>query len=207
MLTGWIQRTVRFMDDESAIQADLADGQRNGEVSGTRSLVSNLLVGKVYRLPDTKAQIDIGRAIARSKLLSMKTNRYFVPNSIVVSIGILSLNCCRQRQALGIDNLNADLTELLMKKGRPLTMLHTVQNPKGSYGLGWQISNDPAAGLLLSHGGTNRKWYSRIWLAPDKKFAVVVACNSGSGKAAALCNDVINRFGTKYEILPEKIAP
>ncbi|MCB1095415.1 MAG: beta-lactamase family protein [Verrucomicrobiae bacterium] len=103
-------------------------------------------------------------------------------------------------------HLGIDRTRLL-KKGRSLTVLHTVQNPKGSYGLGWQVSNHPAAGLVLSHGGTNRKWYSRIWLAPDKKFAVVVACNSGSGKAAALCNNVINRFGTKYGILPEKKAP
>ncbi len=102
---------------------------------------------------------------------------------------------------LGIDR------KRLLKKARSLTMLHTVQNPKGSYGLGWQISNHPNAGLVLSHGGTNGKWQSKIWIAPDKKFAIVVACNSGSGKAAALCNDVINRFGTKYGILPEKKAP
>jgi CubicO group peptidase (beta-lactamase class C family) len=52
------------------------------------------------------------------------------------------------------------------------------------YAFGWIITErDWAGGRTLTHNGTNTLWFSVVWMAPKKDFAVLVACNQG-GKAA-----------------------
>lgn len=54
--------------------------------------------------------------------------------------------------------------------------------------MGWMIAdNQPwAGGPALTHAGSNTMWYAVAWLAPEKDFAVVIACNQAD---AAACND------------------
>jgi CubicO group peptidase (beta-lactamase class C family) len=58
------------------------------------------------------------------------------------------------------------------------------------YAMGWIVlDNQPwAGGPALTHAGSNTMWYAVAWLAPEKDFAVLVACNQANGKA---CNDAV----------------
>ena len=50
----------------------------------------------------------------------------------------------------------------------------------GDYGFGWNITTRPwANGAVWTHTGTNTMNYAVMWLAPNRKFAVVVATNMG----------------------------
>ena len=81
--------------------------------------------------------------------------------------------------------------------------LHTP--PADGYAMGWSVSTRGWAkgdkpgdtGRVLTHNGSNTMWFCVTWLAPEKGFAVLVACNTGgdgAGKgtddaAAALIHD------------------
>jgi CubicO group peptidase (beta-lactamase class C family) len=71
----------------------------------------------------------------------------------------------------------------------------------GTYALGWGLyERDWASGPALSHGGSNTKNYSIVWIAPQRDFAVLVATNLGGGDDAKgldkLCSDLIRKFLT-----------
>jgi CubicO group peptidase (beta-lactamase class C family) len=59
------------------------------------------------------------------------------------------------------------------------------------YAGGWIVARRPwAGGVALSHAGTNTSWYCVTWLAPEKGFAVLVACNSGKDGADKATDEV-----------------
>lgn len=80
----------------------------------------------------------------------------------------------------------------LGKSGKLLTadqlaFLHQPVAPSKDYAMGWLAVDRPwAGGTALTHTGTNTMFFAVMWLAPEKDFAVVVACNSGEG--AAVCD-------------------
>ena len=82
----------------------------------------------------------------------------------------------------------------LLKSAESFARLHQVHNPKGNYGLGWKVSSDLRRGRILTHGGTNKMWYSKVWAAPQHGAAVVVACNAGTSEGAALCAKIVSVF-------------
>jgi CubicO group peptidase (beta-lactamase class C family) len=63
------------------------------------------------------------------------------------------------------------------------------------YAMGWIVAQRPwaatkagARGRVLTHAGSNTQWYCVAWLAPDRDFAVLVACNEGDSKATKACD-------------------
>ncbi len=75
---------------------------------------------------------------------------------------------------------------------KSLDFLHTPVPPAEDYGVGWNIfKRDWAGGTALTHNGTNTMNYAVMWLAPDKKFAAVAACNIGGDAAAKACDDAV----------------
>ncbi len=80
-----------------------------------------------------------------------------------------------------------------------LTKLHTP--PAGTddhqYAMGWSVtkrdwaqgSAPGDAGRVLTHNGSNTMWFCVAWLAPEKKFAVLVMCNQGGEKAEKACDE------------------
>ena len=62
---------------------------------------------------------------------------------------------------------------------------------KDQYAAGWMVTSRPWAkgdgkndtGRVLTHGGSNTMWHCVAWVAPERRFAVVVACNRGDGEA------------------------
>ncbi|MSU33683.1 MAG: class A beta-lactamase-related serine hydrolase [Pedosphaera sp.] len=62
---------------------------------------------------------------------------------------------------------------------RSVQRLHTPLPNNNDYAHGWILLERPwgGAGRVLHHAGSNTQWYSVIWLAPARDFAVVAVCN------------------------------
>ena len=65
--------------------------------------------------------------------------------------------------------------------------------------MGWVVvDRDWAGGAALTHAGSNTMWFAVTWVAPQRDFAVLVACNQGGDVAAQACDDaawaLIQRF-------------
>ncbi len=65
---------------------------------------------------------------------------------------------------------------------KQLEELRQTMPGSGDYALGWvRAEREWAGGTAFTHTGTNTMFYAVMWLAPEKDFAVVAACNSGEG--------------------------
>lgn len=81
--------------------------------------------------------------------------------------------------------------------------LHTPYDAPGSdYAMGWGVASRPWGGRVLTHNGSNNSWFCVAWLAPDKGFAVIAACNQAErgdkatdDAAAALIQDHLAHAG------------
>ncbi len=74
--------------------------------------------------------------------------------------------------------------------------LHTAYPNNSNYAHGWIEVSRPWAnpGKAYTHAGSNTQWYSVIWLAPARHFAVVALCNlatSSGANPAAMATDQI----------------
>lgn len=50
--------------------------------------------------------------------------------------------------------------------------------PQGAdYALGWGVLDDPEAGRILTHAGSNTMWYAQVIAAPERGTAILVATN------------------------------
>jgi len=87
--------------------------------------------------------------------------------------------------------------QLLSKE--ELAQLHKVRNQKNGYASGWGVTKRGwANGTVYTHTGSNTMWYSAIWVAPEKNFAVVSATNiagdPGNRATDAACARMIGLF-------------
>jgi D-alanyl-D-alanine carboxypeptidase len=91
---------------------------------------------------------------------------------------------------------------VLLRPGT-FAVLHGTESTL-SYAGGWNVGTRPWAkgsragdsGRLLFHLGDNGRWTSAVWVAPEKDFAVMVACNRGDqGKAV---DEVVGRLISTY---------
>jgi len=72
-----------------------------------------------------------------------------------------------------------------------------AEGPGEKYACGWGVTERPWAkgsgsadvGRTLTHAGSNTMWYCVLWIAPERDFAVLVACNQGGDRAAGACDD------------------
>lgn len=84
-----------------------------------------------------------------------------------------------------------------------------TEKDKDIYAAGWLVATRPWAkgsgptdtGRVLTHGGSNTMWHCVTWVAPERRFAIVIACNQGDGDApkaldavaAALIQDLLKK--------------
>jgi CubicO group peptidase (beta-lactamase class C family) len=60
------------------------------------------------------------------------------------------------------------------------------------YALGWIVAERPwGGGRVLTHAGSNSMWYAVTWIAPERDFAVLVACNQGGESATQACDEAV----------------
>ncbi|MCE0499700.1 MAG: beta-lactamase family protein [Methylacidiphilales bacterium] len=83
-------------------------------------------------------------------------------------------------------------------------MQTNVAATRNEYGYGWSVWNRPwAGGKALAHSGSNSLNYCNCWLAPAKKFGVLVCLNQGGGKTFNASDDaasaLINRYLAKLK--------
>jgi CubicO group peptidase (beta-lactamase class C family) len=72
--------------------------------------------------------------------------------------------------------------------------LHTDVAGQG-YALGWSVGERPwAGGRTLNHTGSNNQWYTNIWLAPNRDFAMVIVTNIGGDRAFRATDAVAGRL-------------
>jgi CubicO group peptidase (beta-lactamase class C family) len=93
-----------------------------------------------------------------------------------------------------------------MKALLPDEIYRAIQTPapNSEYGYGWIIVDRPwAGGKALSHAGSNTMNYCVCWLAPAKKFGVLVCTNQGGDKAAKACDDAASEMILRYQARPK----
>jgi CubicO group peptidase (beta-lactamase class C family) len=62
----------------------------------------------------------------------------------------------------------------------------------GTYAYGWEVvKRSWADGTAYMHGGSNTLNYALVWLAPKRRFGVLVATNAGTDAAFRACDDVV----------------
>src|SRR6185295_300556 len=94
------------------------------------------------------------------------------------------------------------------------TKLHTPGPGEGTaYAMGWGVAkrqwakSQGGTGTALSHSGSNTMWFCTVWIAPEKDFAVLVACNQGGDKAAKACDDAVMALIHDREAAAKKTEP
>jgi CubicO group peptidase (beta-lactamase class C family) len=76
--------------------------------------------------------------------------------------------------------------------------LHTAL-PGQDYALGWNVASRPwAGGKALNHTGSNTMWFSNVWLAPQRDFAVIILTNVGDDDAFKATDEVAGEMIRKY---------
>jgi CubicO group peptidase (beta-lactamase class C family) len=97
----------------------------------------------------------------------------------------------------------AKYTSLHLKMDRVCTpatfeKLHTpmkMATSRSDYAMGWGrpkrswAMSESGNGRVLTHNGSNTMWFCVVWAAPEKNFAVLVACNKGGKEAEGACDD------------------
>ena len=90
-------------------------------------------------------------------------------------------------------------------KPETLNRLHTPPpgvnkaDPMDHYACGWVIlQRDWAGGTTLWHNGSNTMWYIVMWLAPDKKFAVIADTNIAGPDAESGCDEAATAMIDKW---------
>ena len=74
-------------------------------------------------------------------------------------------------------------------KSETFALLHTADFG-GDYASGWMVTKrDWAQGKVLTHAGCNTMNFAVVWMAPKRKFAVLVASNQGGGDVEKACNE------------------
>jgi CubicO group peptidase (beta-lactamase class C family) len=76
--------------------------------------------------------------------------------------------------------------------------------PPGDYGFGWEVLDRPwAGGKALTHAGSNTMNYCVCWLAPAKKFGVLVCTNQGASDATSkACDEASWAMTQRYLVKP-----
>jgi len=55
------------------------------------------------------------------------------------------------------------------------------------YALGWAVTTRPwSGGVALNHSGSNTQWYTNVWLAPGREFAVIALTNIGDANGGSV---------------------
>ncbi len=84
-------------------------------------------------------------------------------------------------------------------------MLKTLHTPHfgGDYALGWlALDRHWGNGRVLTHAGSNNQNFAVVWMAPKKKFAVLVVTNIGGDEAAQACDEAASAAIRFFLTLP-----
>lgn len=74
---------------------------------------------------------------------------------------------------------------------QPATHQKLFTPAHADYAMGWTVSSRPwGGGTVYNHTGSNTQWFTNVWIAPQRNWAVVVVTNIG-GTAAFNATDAV----------------
>jgi CubicO group peptidase (beta-lactamase class C family) len=90
-------------------------------------------------------------------------------------------------------HLDAGRSDRALLTPATFARLHTP--PAGDYALGWGVTarawagEGEGPGPVLTHAGSNTRWYAVVWAAPERGFAVLAATNCAGERASKACDE------------------
>ena len=99
-------------------------------------------------------------------------------------------------------HLGAQPPAALTSAATELERLHAVAADAPHGALGWMGVTRAWGGAVLTHSGSNTKWYCVAWLSPEKGFAVLAATNQGGDKAAKACDEACAALIAAHALKP-----
>ena len=76
---------------------------------------------------------------------------------------------------------------------KPDSLQRLITPPPGaSYAMGWGVIDDPKAGRLLSHAGSNTMWFAQAAIARDHDIAVLATANCANDAGQKAVSSVTN---------------
>lgn len=103
-------------------------------------------------------------------------------------------------------HLGATPPSALEGAAKQLAKLHEASPDAPHEALGWLTGNRDWGGAVLTHAGSNTKWYCVAWLAPEKGFAVLAAVNQGGPHAQQACDEACAQMIRALQQPPAKPA-
>jgi CubicO group peptidase (beta-lactamase class C family) len=95
-------------------------------------------------------------------------------------------------------HLNGARGKATLLKPETFKRLHTAFG-QDNYAMGWIVTWRSWGGSnILTHTGSNNMFYTVIWIAPEKNFAVIVCTNVGMNYAGVGCNLAVARIINRY---------
>ena len=88
--------------------------------------------------------------------------------------------------------------------------VETLHDPGevGTYAGGWVVTSRPwGGGEVLTHSGSNNRWFAVVWIAPIRGWAFCAATNSASEKAAGACDQAIGLMVRAFQAKQAEIEP
>jgi CubicO group peptidase (beta-lactamase class C family) len=154
-----------------------------------------------FRAPATLGKVDqpYGHAFSAGKLNPVDPEpRGDNPRGIAPAAAVhCSILDFAKYAQFHLGTLGADL---LSEKNREVLYQKTTQQ---SYAMGWGVGETSNRDRslktkLYTHDGSNTMFYSRIWLIPHRKAAVMVTFNAANPDAAKSINDVVMKLVRTY---------
>jgi CubicO group peptidase (beta-lactamase class C family) len=103
-----------------------------------------------------------------------------------------------------VDQLRGGCGEKALLPPEIYQAMQTDPASKGDgYAFGWGVCpRDWAGGKALNHAGSNTMNFCDAWLAPAKKFGVLVVCNQGGDAAAKAADDACFMLIQRHQAAP-----
>jgi CubicO group peptidase (beta-lactamase class C family) len=103
-----------------------------------------------------------------------------------------------------VDQLRGGSGMNALLPGKIYQAMQTPHPAGADYGFGWIMVNRPwAGGTALSHAGSNTMNFCVCWLAPAKKFGVLVCTNQGGDAASKATDDAASALIQRYLAKPK----
>jgi CubicO group peptidase (beta-lactamase class C family) len=85
-------------------------------------------------------------------------------------------------------HLSGETTAARLLKPETFKKLHGSAG-SDSVAMGWGVRQRDWGGRVLTHAGSNNRWFAVVWASPEKSFAVLVTTNQAGGKTPEACDE------------------
>ena len=92
----------------------------------------------------------------------------------------------------------------------PKSRIAVLHDPEGvgTYAGGWVVASRPwGGGEVLTHSGSNNRWFAVVWIAPIRGWAFCAVTNTASDQAADACDQAIGLMIRAFQAKQAEIEP